>query len=112
MSSPRPVESAPLLPRAIARSGTAIPGPASSTTSRIISSPGDSEIWYAVPGAVCRDALPGAVCTRAEAASARLTTTRDLPVEPRGPPRPVLVGGQYRPVRHPFGDHLREVTSG
>ncbi len=77
MSSPSPVD--PSLPeprpRAIAASGSAMPGPASETSTITASSPLCTSTANAVPSGVCRNTLPSRA-SRAAARSVRATGIR------------------------------------
>ena len=86
MSSPRPVDPAPLLPRRTAAPVSAIPCPASATRTRTMSSPRCSVTANPVPSAVCLKMLPisaSAAATRSERGTGT-GTGRSAPVRWHG----------------------------
>ena len=104
MSRPSPVDPAPLTPRCTAVAGSAMPGPASSTSSPS----GETLTRNAAPSGVCEKTLPSiASTTRISSLRDNGTSTGTSP--PTTSQRPLLVLGQHRPERQPVGEHLDQV---
>jgi hypothetical protein len=108
MSSPRPVEPAPLRPRSIAASGR--PGPVSETeTSAPPPGRGRTVTRNGVPSGVCEDVAEQRIEGSAEVAG-RYAHGKALLAEAHGH-GPLFLLGQDRPEAHALGHHGRGVAA-